>query len=84
MDKHIFNLKVLRGWMAEGMTPDRETIAALDHSMALITCVERRRICEASGELGLDSDCPYLKTPLCVIEEVDRLIEAQKNSSPQT
>ncbi len=83
MDKHTFNIKVLRGWMADGMTPDKETIAALDHSVALMTCVERRRICEADGEFGLDSDCPFLKTSHCVMEQIDNLIETQKRPSPR-
>ena len=48
MRKHQLNLKVLREWMAEGMTPDRQTIAALDYSMALMLCVERKRTCKAN------------------------------------
>lgn len=84
MNKHVLNLKMLRGWMAEGMTPDRDTIAALDHSVALITCVERRRICQANKEFGLDSHCPFLDTPQCVMKQIDTLIEAQKKLSPQT
>ncbi|MEE9324477.1 MAG: hypothetical protein V3U90_02835 [Dehalococcoidia bacterium] len=82
MNKHVFNLKMLRGWMAEGMTPDKESMDALDHSIALITCVERRRICEANEEFGLESNCPFLDTPQCVMEEIDILIEAQKKFSP--
>ncbi len=78
MKKHQLNLKVLREWMAEGMTPDRQTIAALDYSMALMLCVERKRTCKASEADKLTTDCPLLGQDDCVMARIDPLIEANR------